>query len=976
MRNLVWTIAFLALAPRLSADTLDVVWARQLGGTDGELAYNVGADANGNTYVTGHFTSATFAVGSITLTNSNGGGTNNAYIAKLDPAGNVIWAINAAGNTESSSIAVDRFGNSYITGRYLSPTMRVGAITLTNGGTTFPIEMYAAKFDPNGNLVWANRGGGPGQDTGFAVAADELGNAYVTGWFRDGDATFGSVTLTNTGQFNWFVVKYDGTGNVVWAKSNTGPPDVQSKGIAVDRFGNVYVAGRYNGAPTFGSITLPAATDYDFLLVKYDSFGNALWARRAGGGRLDYGAAVTTDPFGNVYVTGYFESGSITFGTTVLSNAGVPPSAEVLTVKYDSNGNVLWARGGRGTADDEGRDIALDSFGNVWITGLFQSPTVTFDSLTLTNYSTSSDIFVVKYDAVGNVVDANVFGGNGGDAGRGIIGGLGGKVFFSGSFEGPANFGGTDLNGFGGTDAVVAELGAGACSVGPATPPNFLWARSAGSDLTENPGGVALDPAGNIYISGYFSSTISFGSTNLTSRGEADVFAAKYSPQGNFLWAKQIGGVTTDRVSSTAVDGANNIYVTGYFTNTVIIDGTNLVSSGADDIYLVKYDSSGALIRAMRAGGNAHDNSLGLEVDSGNHVYIGGYFRNTATFGSTSIVATASCTGSRSDAFVAKYDSSGNIVWAIGEGGCMDDVTYDVAVDPSGNVIAVGYFMTNANFSGTILSSAGVDDIFVAKYNAAQNLLWARRAGGGSSEKAHSVTTDSSGNVYVTGFFQSASAAFGSTNLSTSGSSDIFLSKYDSSGNLMWAKKAGGSGVDVGNSVLVDSGGNVYLSGRFQNIGTFDTTNLTSRGVDDIFLAKYNASGTLLWVTQFGGAGGDGGGHTAMDCPGNIYMLGVFSDSAIFGNDAFSSVGSTDIFLGKLGTDFVPRPPVLNITRSGNSVLLSWPTSFTGYQLQETTAFSSPTVWNNTGISPAVIGTNYIVSATLSGTPKFFRLVK
>ena len=192
------------------------------------------------------------------------------------------------------------------------------------------------------------------------------------------------------------------------------------------------------------------------------------------------------------------------------------------------------------------------------------------------------------------------------------------------------------------------------------------------------------------------------------------------------------------------------------------------------------------------------------------------------------------------DIFVAKLDSSGNWLWANQAGGTNCDYGHGIAVDDNGNSYIIGNFLESANFGITTLTSSGYYDIFVAKLDINGNWLWAKQAGGTSYDFGNSIAVDTNRNVYVTGFFYSSSCSFGTITLINSSSEyiDIFVAKLDINGNWLWAKQAGGTSDDCGYGITVDVNGNSYITGIFRGSATFGTTTLTSSGDFDIFVAK------------------------------------------------------------------------------------------------------------------------------------------
>ncbi|MGH8564957.1 MAG: SBBP repeat-containing protein, partial [Gammaproteobacteria bacterium] len=301
--------------------------------------------------------------------------------------------------------------------------------------------------------------------------------------------------------------------------------------------------------------------------------------------------------------------------------------------------------------------------------------------------------------------------------------------------------------------------------------------------------------------------------------------------------------------------------------------------------------------------------------------YVTGFFPDTATFGPGETNETMLTSAGGNDVFVAKYDSLGDLVWAKRAGGTARDEGFGIAVDSSGNSYVTGQFNGTAIFgpgeaTETTLTSAGFQDVFVAKYDSLGDLVWAKRAGGTSADDGLGIGVDSSGNSYVTGRFRDT-ATFGpgeanETMLTSVGVNDVFVAKYDSLGDLVWAKRAGGTGsLDEGFGIAVDSSGNSYVTGQFTGTATFgpgeiNETMLTSAGFSDVFVAKYDSTGALVWAKQAGGTSFDEGRGIAVDGSGNSYVTGIFRGTATFGpgeanETMLTSAGGSDVFVAKLG---------------------------------------------------------------------------
>jgi hypothetical protein len=317
------------------------------------------------------------------------------------------------------------------------------------------------------------------------------------------------------------------------------------------------------------------------------------------------------------------------------------------------------------------------------------------------------------------------------------------------------------------------------------------------------------------------------------------------------------GGVGNEFSESTVVDSTGNIYTTGRFASTVDFDpgvGTsNLTTAGSSDVFISKLDASGNLVFAKRFGAAEADAGRSIALDSTGNIYTAGYFEQTVDFDPSAGTTNLTSAG-RSDVFVSKLDSSGNLVFAKRFGAAETDVGLSVAVDSTGNVYTTGYFEQTVDFdpgAGTTdLTTGGGSDVFVSKLDASGNLVFAKRFGGSNDDGGISISVDSNGNIHTTGYFEERvdfDPGAGTSNLTSAGGTDVFVSKIDSSGNLLLAKSFGGTANDVGRSITFDSTGNIYTTGEFAGTVDFDpgtgTTNLISAGGNDVFILRLDPSG-------------------------------------------------------------------------------------------------------------------------------------
>lgn len=439
------------------------------------------------------------------------------------------------------------------------------------------------------------------------------------------------------------------------------------------------------------------------------------------------------------------------------------------------------------------------------------------------------------------------------------------------------------------------------CNIAYAQEPDWLWAKSAGGTEEDLGNSITTDCNGNSYIVGSFFDSANFGSITLTSSGYCDVFIAKTDTAGNWIWAKRAGGTDFDKCSDISQDANGNLYITGYFSGTATFGSTSLTSCGNYDIFVAKMDTEGNWLWASSAGGPDSDHGdygKAIITDANGDLYVTGMFNSAATFGSNILISNG-----ESDIFVAKIDTDGNWLWAKQAGGSFWDYGLDITTDADGNSYVTGMFFLSASFGSITITGTMLGDIFVAKIDADGNWIWAKEAGGGDWNEGYGIDIDANGNLYITGFFGST-ATFGSTTLTSNGYEDIFLAKMDANGNWLWAKGTGGNDEDDrGIDIITDTNGNSYVTGYFSGSASFGSTTLTSSGNYDIFVAEMDADGNWILAKQAGGSSNDEGTGISLDNSSNSYITGAFQNIANFGNTTLISNGDRDIFVAKIGEE-------------------------------------------------------------------------
>jgi len=375
---------------------------------------------------------------------------------------------------------------------------------------------------------------------------------------------------------------------------------------------------------------------------------------------------------------------------------------------------------------------------------------------------------------------------------------------------------------------------------------NFGSITFGGTDV-DQPKDVAVDGSGNVYSTGRFRGTVNFGAGNVTSAGDYDVFVTKLNSAGAHQWTTTFGSTGTDISYGVAVDGSGNVHIAGIFTGTVDFGAGNVTSAGVGDVFVTKLNAAGAHQWTTTFGGTSQDISYGVAVDGSGNVHITGIFNGTVNFGAGNVTSAGG-----NDGFVTKLNAAGAHQWTTTFGSTDTDNGWGVAVDGSGNVHIAGRFFGTVNFGAGNVTSAGSYDVFVTKLDSSGAHQWTTTFGGTGNDRAYVVAVDGSGNVHVTGYF-SGTVDFGAGDVTSAGATDVFVTKLNSSGVHQWTTTFGGTGVDDSYSVAVDGDSNVYASGSFTGTVDFGAGNVTSAGSSDVFVVKLNSAGQAVVAPGGGG---------------------------------------------------------------------------------------------------------------------------
>jgi hypothetical protein len=464
---------------------------------------------------------------------------------------------------------------------------------------------------------------------------------------------------------------------------------------------------------------------------------------------------------------------------------------------------------------------------------------------------------------------------------------------------------------------------------------------------------TTADASGNVYVAGYFTGTITLSNTTLTSAGSNDVFVAKWNTASvQFVWAQRAGGTGDDQLRSLSIAGAS-VYLVGDFTSPTFGFGTATLSNSGSttttDVFVAKLLDTGPSASygwVQRVGSSAREFGNAIAV-SGTSVYIAGWFDGSqASFGSISLLNSGPL--SYPDLFVAKLTDTGttaSFTWAQRAGGAGDDVARSLAVSGTSVYVAGFFDGRTADFGSTRLTNSGNTNVFVAKLTDAgstSSFTWAQQAGGAGTTQLNALAVSGT-SLYITGaLFTTEPNLFGTTTLTSTGESDVFVAKLTDRGNtgeFTWAQRAGGAGKDVGTSLAVN-GSSVYVGGAYTSaVATFGTSTLSSAGDFDVFVAKLTDSGSAGAFTWAQGAGGSGPDYGyAVEVTGtSVYVAGSVKPPTRFGGQTLATPVGTQVgFLASL-TD----SPVLAV---------SVPNPLTGVALSPNPTHSAVTVFVPAGL--------------------------
>ena len=769
-------------------------------------------------------------------------------LIKLTPSGSQEWLKNVTGISslwnDFSSISSDIYGNVYL------------AITYFVSQSNQKYIQFQ-KIDTDGNLIFI-RNILISVFTKFKVKTDHTGNTFITGTFY-GSQTFDALTLNSAGNYDIFLVKYNASGQVVWGKSAGGVDNDYGSNLVLDRLGNCYLTGKIQQKVKFSTIEVnnPNSGVSDAFVAKYNSLGDVEWVMNAGNAGIDDAVAVSLDGLNNCYLTGSY-SANINFGSIRLTTG--------TSSSYLSKINV---------SEPSGRSI-------------FTLP------LTKLTYISGTEI-EVPFRTYGEVKNGTVYTVELSDP----TGGFFYPVAIGTGIKSPIK-------------AVIPPLSviSNTYRVRVVALSENLIGNDNGSDIALNHSGLQITPnwsfskniegkttsmtcssKNQLFTSGNYDAPFQLEKYQMTGAGS---YIASYDTNGVLQWAKQIiSGTSYIKFITTDTEG--NLYVTGKFGNSISLSGNNLTSLGKNDVFLAKFNNQG-ILQFFKQFGTIEDNdvSKGLSLDIDFNIVFA-YYDIDNTFNNSSVTFKLS-----------KLDAYGSLLWKKDLENPTKSVYFTDIVSVSNDQFGNSYLIRSKFInSGSFFSIVGflVDNFEFLKIDPSGNTVW-KKSFSGYFSPTFSLRIDSDGNCIIHGAFMT-NITFGTATLTSNGNLDVFIAKYDPTGQVLWAKNVGGLDNEIASDITMDSKNNIYFTGKYQhtvNFGGIGISNFNS-GISDIFVAKYDKDGNAIWVKQAGEIGVDAPTSIAVDANGNCYVTGTFTKSIAFDNDKYTTT-STSGFLAKIGSSY------------------------------------------------------------------------
>ena len=750
-------------------------WVRSFGSTGYDSGRCITTDTNGNVIVAGNFVDSTNLNPLFPASYSLGHGLNDVFLAKYDQFGNHIWSnvIGGLSNDEISGLKITPGGNLILAGTFsglvdFDPSANIYSLSSTNQ-SSFLANFSAA----TGAFIWVKPIGG--LISGIDISSNEkiAVSGYFTG-VVDLDPSASSFVYSSLGQFDGYIANYDTIGNLTWACRFGGTGNDKPLSVDYDFNDNVLVTGSFSGNSSLfhssGTTGLLSSGQEDAFLFKISgSNGSLIYGRSFGSLTDDGGMQVISDNVNNYHVVGYYQA-DVNLGNGQSLTQLNTSTLNTYCITWNQNDSLFSAITHNNYDIARGQEITgviSDLNGNIYNVGTFQG-TVDFDP-SVSNFnmtSTTRAMFIAKYSSLGVLIWAKKID-NAYTSQQDISIALDQQENILITFNTLGQFSvdsiSTATSNY--TDHILACFSnQGQC----------LWLKNIGS-VTGLSGWAAcnkivVNELGEILVVGSFVSAIDFDPSPATliitsNNGSTDGYFAKYASNGDLIWVKRVGGSNTDMINDASFGYDSSITIVGYFRGSVDFDpatSTSFISSFSSnnpDGFIANYDNFGNLNWAQKIGGAGADDISCIIRDNQNNYFFGGFFSGIADVnpdGSSSLNFTS---GGTRDAFFVKLNNQGNFAWAKQIKGSQNwEEIVSIDLDSISNIVLAGKFSNNIDLNpsggGTFLNGVGQLDAFVAKFDSSGLIIWAQNIGGPlSTVHAKDMNIDRFGRTQLVGQF-------------------------------------------------------------------------------------------------------------------------------------------------------------------------------------------------------------------------------
>lgn len=435
------------------------------------------------------------------------------------------------------------------------------------------------------------------------------------------------------------------------------------------------------------------------------------WVEHVSGNSSELPRAIAVEPGGDFYVAGEFQD-TIYIGAQTLVSAG---KTDIFIAKYAADGSFVWANRYGWKENDHVSALKLDGSGNLFAAGEYQDSSIfNLDTLYINTFSADTqgisdglvDVYVLKLNSAGAFQWVHDGGGWGSEFIHDIALTATGEVLVCGEYRTRLMLKDTLLN-TGYDDIYLARMSASGA---------WEWSEKAGGVLFESARGIELVGDTAIFITGFFQDTVYFKDSTVfvASKGDEDIFLAKYDSAGTFRWVKSMGGKYEEKVTGMAQDASGNLYISGFFTDTMDIPGVQLYSVGNTDGFLLKMDPQGNLVWYKTFGGAQFDMIESISIE-GNTLALTGFFQGTAYLDAYAVVTNSPF---NQDVFYASMDLAGNVNWTRSGGGVSVDAGRAIGLDGGGYMYVAGDFGDTAHFASVDLVATRQLDMFILRIDA------------------------------------------------------------------------------------------------------------------------------------------------------------------------------------------------------------------------------------------------------------------